>query len=336
MMEIQPGLPWEADLFRPEDAPGVANLFLTVYGEGYPIRAFIEPDLLRTENAARRTVSSVARTSAGQIAGHNALFHSAPWEGIWESGAGLVHPAYRGAAHIFTKLVAHGQDVLKDMLRGQGVFGESVLNHVYSQRLCKNAGWVSQAVEVDLMPAEAYVKEGAAQGRVSNLVDFMTIRPRPHAVHLPPDLEEPLRFIYAEMDDQRTLIFTPAPPASDTRTRIKAQIFPFAQVARLAIHQAGADIVEAVAAQEAEAAAQGVTVFQAWLNLGHPGAGWAATALRQRGYFLGGVLPRWFDDDGLLLQRMTHRPNWEGMKLAFDRGKQIVALARADWERTQA
>ena len=67
---IEPGQSYIFDLFRPEDAEGVVHLFKTVYGEEYPIKTFIDPKLLIEENAAGRTISSVARTPKGEIVGH--------------------------------------------------------------------------------------------------------------------------------------------------------------------------------------------------------------------------------------------------------------------------
>ena len=63
----------EIDFFRTEDAPGIAQLFRQVYGEGYPIRTYYLPDRLIEENAAGRIISCVARTPAGEVVGHNAL-----------------------------------------------------------------------------------------------------------------------------------------------------------------------------------------------------------------------------------------------------------------------
>lgn len=333
-MEIEPGQTWEYDLFRPEDAPGVASLFKLTYGEGYPVRHFIEPDLLRQKNATREVVSSVARTPKGDIVGHNALFQSAPFAGIRESGAGVVHPAYRGGAGIFKGMCQHGEVFLDQEMQGQALHCEPVCNHVFSQKLCHGLSWLSFAVEVDLMPASAYTQEQSAQGRVTTLVGSRTLRPRPHRVHLPARFAGQIRAMYANLSDSRE--FAPAletpPPAAGAATRIVTQVFGFAQVARLAVHEIGADF-EAVLDHEAgQAAAQGVEVFQVWLNAGRPPVGWAAERLRERGYFLGGPLPRWFDDDGLLMQRMNHRPHWESINLAFDDDRELVRLVREDWE----
>lgn len=333
-MDIEPGQTWEYDLFRPEDAEGVAALFRLTYGEGYPVRHFIEADPLRQKNATREVVSSVARTPKGDIVGHNALFQSAPFAGIRESGAGVVHPAYRGGAGIFKGLCKHGEVFLDQEMQGQALHCEPVCNHVFSQKLCHGLNWLSFAVEVDLMPASAYTQEKSAPGRVTTLVGVYTLRPRPHRVYLPARFARQVRAMYANLSDQREFaraLDTP-PPAGGTPTRIVTQVFAFAKVARMAVHEIGPDFAQALDREAAAAAAQGVAVFQVWLNAGRPWVGWAVESLRERGYFLGGPLPRWFDDDGLLMQRLLQPPHWDTINLAFDDDRELVRLVREDWE----
>ncbi len=36
--------------------------------------------------------------------------------------------------------------------------------------------------------------------------------------------------------------------------------------------------------------------------------------LREKGFFLGGVLPQWFDDDGLLMQKVLFTPDFASTK----------------------
>jgi hypothetical protein len=104
---IDLGQEWEVDLFRPGDADGVVKLLLSVYDKGYPIKTYIDPELLIRENATGRTISSVARTPRGDIVGHLALFCSTLYEGIPEGGAGVVHMNNRGGQGILTKLAVH-------------------------------------------------------------------------------------------------------------------------------------------------------------------------------------------------------------------------------------
>ena len=331
MNDIEPGQTYEFDLFRPEDAEGISQLFRTVYGDGYPIRTFIDPKVLIEENAAGRTLSSVARTPKGDIVGHVALFHSAPCERICESGAGLVHPSYRGGKGIYTGLGLHGMEVTAKKYNIELLFGEPVCNHIFAQKGTAKAGWITQAIEVDLMPAEAYDKEKSASGRVTALLDFKTLKPKPHTVYLPEVYEESMRFIYSGFDDERSFAGAKEVPP-DGLTEINAQVFGFAEVARLAIHNTGTDFETVFDEEERKVLREGVVVIQVWLKLSWPWIDQVVGGLRERGYFLGGVLPRWFDVDGLLMQKILGQPNWEEIQVYSERAKKILALVRGDWQ----
>jgi hypothetical protein len=332
---IQAGQPWEVQRFEPGDAEGVVRLFKSVYGDGYPVRTYVEPDLLIRENKAGRTISSVARTPRGDIVGHNAMFNSAPHPGTFESGAGVVHAAYRGGKGIFTRMVSHGLELAAELPGVDAVFGEPVCNHPFTQKLMNTLAFVSSALEVDLMPAAAYAKEASASGRVAAFLAFRTCRTRPHAVFLPRDYAGDLPFFYQGLDDKRDFRISEDAPPAGSRTDLSHQVFDFAAVARVAVPGVGEDFAARMAALETTLTAAGVLVIQVWLNLGQSWVSAAVETLRARGYFLGGVLPRWFDTDGLLMQKICKLPDWDGICIASDRLGQILELVRADWQRSQ-
>lgn len=331
--EIEAGQSYEVDLFRPEDAEGVARLFLTVYGREYPFKAFIDPGILAEENAAGRIISSVVRTEKGDIVGHNALFNSSPWHGIKESGAGLVHPLYRGGKGLFTNMVIHGQDVGAEKFGVQGIYGEAVCNHLFAQKTTHSVGWKLMGLEIALVPGETYAKEKNAPGRVTCAFYFKTLRPCHHTVHLPGTYASALEYIYENLDDTREFRISEQ-NLPDTATDIGLQVFDFAQVARMEIHAAGGDFGAAFDRQEEEALAKNVETIQAWVNLSHPWSGRVVDELRRRGYYLGGVLPRWLEQDGLLMQKTLIPPAWDQIQLAFDRTKKILEIVRNDWAAT--
>ncbi len=320
------------DLFRPEDAGGVAHLFRVVYGNGYPIKTFLIPERLIEENAAGRTISSVARTPKGDIVGHNALYNSAPYTGIYELGAGLVLPEYRHRGGIFVKLIAHGIDVAAKEFGVELIYGEPVCNHRITQKASAFFGCITQAIEVDLMPVQAYQKEQSATGQVATLLDFKTLQPKPHTVYLPPVYGETMRFIYSNLDDSRDINLSVKDLADNKTTELNVQIFDFARVDRIAVTEAGADFERAFDGHEKAALEKGMVVVQVWLKLSWPWSGRVVDALRQRGYFLGGILPRWFDEDGMLMQKVVGQPNWAGIKLYTARAKRLLELVKADWE----
>ncbi|MFH1985040.1 MAG: hypothetical protein ABIL58_24650 [Pseudomonadota bacterium] len=332
---IAPNQTWIVDRFRPEDALGVTELFRAVYGDGYPIRKFIDPDLLIEENRANKTVSSVVRTSRGDIVGHNAIFHSAPSDRIFESGAGLVHRHYRGGKGIFTALGKHGIQLAVEEFQASAIWGEPVCNHIFAQKAIQSVGWKTFAVEVDLMPAAAYVQEESAAGRVSTLMMFDEFTPRQHPVFLPSVYEKWLRTLYTKLSAPRDVSVSTTAPRSGLSSNLEIQVFDFAQVVRIIVHKIGADFSAVFANKQADAVNQKTVVFQVWLPLSDPATGWAVDRLRQQGYFFGGLLPRWFNDDGLLVQKTLHPPAWETIRLADEWSLKILDMAKTDWERVQ-
>lgn len=333
---IEPGQAWEVDLFRPEDAEGIRRLFLSVYGAGYPVTLYLDPRRLIEENAAGRTICSVARTTRGEVVGHNSLFNSAPYPRLYEEGAGLVHADYRGGKGIFLAMVRLLQDVAARKYGVEAIFGESVCNHVFSQRLCHTLGWTTQAIEVDLMPAAAYVQEKSASGRVASLFDFRTLIPKPQTVYLPPVYADALQFIYQGLDDERTLLPSKQDLSLQETTGITTRVFDFARVARLAIHQAGPDLAAVFSSEEDALIRRGFVVIQVAVPLSWPWVRKVVDMLRARGYFLGGILPRWFDHDALLMQKIHKVPDWHTIQIQFDRAKELLALVKHDWAQAQA
>lgn len=332
---IEAGQDWRISQFAPGDAPGVVGLFRSVYGEGYPVRTYMDAELLIAENGAGRTISSIAKTAGGDVVGHNALFNSAPHPGTYESGAGVVHAAYRGGKGIFTLLVAHGLEIAADMPSVQTVFGEPVCNHPFSQKLTVKLSFVTRALEVDLMPAAAYEKEASAAGRVAAFLDFKTLRLKPQTVYLPPVYREDLHFFYEDLGDEREFLPADSHIPAETRTDMRSQIFAFAGVARVAVHAIGADFSICLDTLEQTLTREGVVVIQLWLKLDCPWAGAATEILRERGYFIGGALPRWFDIDGFLMQKIRKLPDWDTICTVTERGAQVLRRVRADWQRTQ-
>lgn len=329
---IEPGQEVEVDLFREADAPGVAALFRAVYGDTYPVKVYYDPQLLAQENARGRIISSVVRTGRGEVVGHNALFNSAPNPKLYESGAGLVLPTYRNTAKLMTRMLDHGPKASAKGFGVEAIFGDPVCSHVYSQKMCHGLGWITFAMEVDLMPAQVYDKAADPEARVSAIMDFLTLTPKPHTVYLPARYERQLRFLYQGLDDSRQLEISQEAAPAGLASRVVSQVYEFANLARLAVWEAGEDLTELLEREEAAAGQRGLRVLQLWLRLDCPWVGGMVEGLRRRGYFFGGLLPRWFDHDGLLMLRMDHRPQWEAQQLEYERASQLRGMVYEDWQ----
>ncbi|MCE5265770.1 MAG: hypothetical protein LLG97_19855 [Deltaproteobacteria bacterium] len=321
--------------FRREDAPGLVRLFHAVYGSGYPIAHFYDPAALTAANEEGRCYSIVARTTSGRIVGAWHLSRTAPYASLYEAGAGLVLKEYRNrginnqlSAYISSEFVFRKPNI-------EEIFGEPVCNHIATQKSVVSERYVVTALEVALMPAETYSKEKSATGRVATLMAFRCYRPKPHRIYLPACYAEELRSIYARLDDGRELTISAGKTPGDRKTRAEMTVFDFARVARIAIHEAGHDFEPCLAELERKAREQRVVVFQVWVNLAHPWTGETVESLRRMGYFLGGALPRWFDDDGMLMQKLLCPPDFDFIHLYTEESKDLLETVKREWQRAE-
>jgi hypothetical protein len=326
---------FKIDLFQPDDGPGVAKLFTKVYGDGYPVKIVYDPEALAAAYEKREYIPFVARTAEGEIVGLTALYRSAPNSELYEIGMTLVLPEHRKTA-VTGQLFRHTMKIAPTLPGVAALFCETVCNHTHTQRAGTLFKLVETGLEVDLMPAEAYEREESASGRVSTLDMFRTVIPNPHILHLPGVYQDPIRFIYGGFDDSRVFADSSADFPAGGRTKITAQVFSFAKVARLAVGEAGPDFERVLDGEEGRFTSRDILIFQAWLKLSWPWVGRTVDILRSKGYFFGGALPRWFGEDGLLMQKIAGRPGWEGIQLHSDRAKKILRFIKEDWEITRA
>lgn len=324
----------DVGLFEPRDAGGIVELFRTVYGEAYPIRIFYDPDGLIRANETGEYISVVARSASGRVIGVHNLYRSAPYKKLYEWGVGLVYKDYRGQG-VSNEIGRFLIEKAVPQADVEELFGEPVCNHVYTQKMCIAHQFVETALEVALMPAEAYVAEKSAQGRTATLLTFRQYIPKPRTVFLPRSYDDALRFIYAGLDEPVVLETASEDIPKDGITLFDTQIFDFAAVSRTAVHEIGADLGNFTDRLEADGQKQGIVVFQLWLKSDKPTIHGAVELLRSRGYFLGGALPRWLDHDGLLMQKILCDPGYDDMKLQTDRARAVRDIVQQDEQRAR-
>jgi hypothetical protein len=322
--------------FRPADAQAMVTLFQSVYGDHYPIRTFYNPKSIIASNTDGGIYSIVARTPSGRIIGATNLFRSEVYENLYEWGAGLVLKEYRNlgvnaslADFLHNQFVASKPDI-------EELFGEPVCNHTHLQRSCNTFRYLETGIEVALMPAEAYTMEKSAKGRVATLSVFRCCLSRPHRVFLPCDYEDILRCIYGRLDDEREIFLSEELPPEALPTESRISVYESAGVARMFFSQAGKDFAVRLEGLEDVAREKKSTVFQVFLNLSQPWVGKTVRVLRERGYFFGSLLPRWFDGDGLMMQKLDCPPDFENIKLLSDFSKSLLEGIHNDWKRANA
>jgi hypothetical protein len=327
---VPAGQEYTAGYFEPSDAIGIARLFFAIYGEGYPIDTYYIPERLVEENRLGNLRSVVARTAGGDVVSHVAFYRSSPPNAhLYEYGLGLTLPSYRSTMAFFrtTQLVMKllGTDGI------DGFFGEAVCNHVVTQKFCRHAQALETALEPALMPADAYETEHSAAGRVGCMVYARVATDHRRPLFLPAPYSEELTFLRNGLNLDRQLSLSDAglPPG---HSQIDVKRFDFAGVARGTITTPGQDLAQRVAELEQEVRKDDFALIQWFVNLGEPWSGAVVEQLRSQGFSLGGLLPIWFGNDGLLMQKHFVPPDFEGMMVFSQRGHQVRDLVRRDWE----
>jgi hypothetical protein len=161
---------------------------------------------------------------------------------------------------------------------------------------------------------------------------FRTFVSRPQKVYVPDVYEKAIRYIYGGLDDTRTLLASSGASYPQQPTEMSVKVFDFAGVARFAVPVAGPDFIELFEREQQLLAGRDVKVMQVWLGLSSPQAAEAVEMLRRRGYFFGGIFPRWFDWDGVMMQRIIGQPEWNSIHLYSKRAEQILAYIYDDWQ----
>ena len=324
---------FEVRLFRSEDAEGVANLFRSVHGEDYPIKIFYDPVQLIRSNQEGDYYSVLARSTEGEIIGIHNLFRSAPSRAVYEWGVGLVLKEWRGMG----VSGAIEQFMIESVVPELGmhtVFGEPVTIHLQMQKHSEKYGFQPTALEVGLMPGEAYSGEGVISHRVSTLSCFRVYRNIPQKIFLPGPYNEAIGFMYGDFSLGRAFSESTESIPLSAVSEARLDLFDFAKVARISVYETGSDFPERISDLEAEAIITGSIVIQVWLKLTSPWVGKVVNVLQARGFFLGGVLPQWFDDDGLLMQKLLFMPDFDSIELYSDRAMRIRDHVKADWKRS--
>ena len=327
--DIAPNQSFEVDDFRPQDAQGVANLYYTVYGESFAIDHVYDPEAIIRLNASQDQHQVVGRTRTGDIIGLYALFRNPPGRRIMEGGSWIVHPAYRNsslALKMALKIHLHPPaDLDLDI-----IFGQSVCDHVMTQKLGRTIHATSCALESDAMSPrpEGSWERGSEDlhERISLLNQFCLLRDNPHTIFPPKRYQDFLTEFYAVHNRQRTIL---EESSMAERTECTVTALESASLVRMTVQVPGRDF--SVHLADVMERFSGYHVRQIVLSLAQPGCSHAVETARTQGFHLGGILPQWFDSDGFLLQRIAGTPDFSRIKLFEEDSRKLLERIVADW-----
>jgi hypothetical protein len=323
-------------LMKDSEAPAVVDLYRAVYGDHFPIKEMYDPQFIVKQQEAGLMYRVVAVDAADKVLAHHAMYRLAEtYHGLYEAGQGMVYPEHRGKG--FSNVLQ--EYIGRQLAAAVGVeefWGESVTNHVMMQKAALYVGVKESGIELEVMPATSYTAEKSAPGRVGAVVCFLVVREKPHTIFLPAPYAELLQQIYENgKRDRKFEAGTQALPEGILSRYVDTFISP-AGVLRVSLFEAGKDVAEVMANLVKKYTAAGAGVLQVLLPLDKPWSGAATEVLNRQGFFFSALIPRWFDADALMLQKLIHPTNYDDMKLHTDFAKEMLKFVIEDRARVEA
>jgi len=305
--------------FQPAQVEGVLAAFRSVYGDDYADPRVYQPDYWIAQNQSQQLFTYVAQATDRTVSGLVSFYRVAPFEGLYEFGRLAVVPEHRQSG-LGQRLLAYALEAFSKEPIASGVCAEMSCHWKVSQNMVHQLNFQDVALAVGLFPAPEH--------RVSAVMSYFDMRDRAHKVHIPPRWKELLIFCYDELGLQRERIHLGTPLSGSSQLQTSYLEGP--RVARLDFLATGQDF--ATQLSEAERAHDQAQVFQLRLNLEDPRTIAAADIAYQSGYRCCGLLPRWFDGDGLLLQRNLAPAPFEHDHISSRRAQEMARRIEHQWK----
>ena len=318
-----------------ENARLVGTVFRALYGEDFPVRDVYQPEALLREIRNGELTAALAIDAADRPVGYISFFKSTPNPCLWEAGNMLVVPehARSGVAGLLTQY--YFDPTMCRLTDSDGIFGEAVCCHYFTQVGAIKAGLVDCALELDQLDGASF-KDGksnkAGLARVSCVLNFVELSDPVASEYLPARYEEWLRRLAAPLRPRTFHVSTASLPSAGETVR-EEKYYDFAKTWKVAVRSIGGDWTAAVANLLTEAARRQVVSLQVAVNTACPAAGAAVEVLREQGFFFCGLAPRWFGSDGVLMQKLSgSEPNFAETKLYSDTARDLLQFIRQDRE----
>ena len=308
----------------------VPGLFRAIYGDAFPVQYVYHADLIMAEIEGGRLDASIAFDAVGNPAGYIALYKNAPNPQLWEGGNLLVLPGSAGSNLAWLLVQHYAQPENIPATGSDGIFGEAVCHHYFTQMGGVKCGFGDYALMLDQVNGASFQEHGPETERVACLLQFLEQSDPPDLCYLPEQYLEPLQKLLTPLRP-RTALPGSAPLPVTGETASSDVWFSDAGTWRISVSSLGADW-PAFLDQLLEQARQRQAVsLQVVLSAGLDCTTAAVQEMRQRGFFLGGLFPRWFGSDGIALQQVLGKePDYDGIKLYSPVARELLGFIQTD------
>ena len=314
------------------DAAEVATIFRAIYGDDFPVKYVYHADQIMQEINEGRLASALAFDDSGVLVGYVSAYKCAPNPRLWEGGNLLVIPEH-SSGNLATIMMQYFLQPanLPDRF-SDGIFAEAVCHHYFTQLSCSKSGFTDCALALDQLDSSSFREHRPDSDRVACLLQFMEYSEPHEPVYLPERYATILSNLLAPLRKRNFLPSTaPLPDIGETERR--DDYYESAATWRISVGSLGSDWLGFLDNLLHEARKRQVKCLQIVLSTSLPYTGAAVELMRQHGFFLGGMIPRWFGGDGILMQQMIGTaPDYDAIKLYTAVAKDLLAFVREDRE----
>ncbi|HQB39965.1 MAG TPA: hypothetical protein PL053_11920, partial [Deltaproteobacteria bacterium] len=213
-----------------------------------------------------------------------------------------------------------------------GIFEEAVCHHYFTQLGCSKLGFIDCALALDHMNSASFKEHVPETGRVACLLQFCEQSAPRETCYLPEQYGEFLQRMFAGLQPRTFLPGSASLPVAGEVKRYDKS-FAAAGMWRVSVSAVGKDWGAFLDNLLLQASQRNVTSLQVVISAGMPYISAAVEQMRQRGFFMGGIFPRWFGTDGIMMQQVIGKePDYEGIKLYGAIAKNLLTFIQQDRE----
>lgn len=314
------------------DAPALQSLVERCYGDSYFDALYFDADELRKAIEKQQLRSCIALNERGEIIAHLGMRH-AEASLTSDSSLAIVDPLYR-AKGLLVETGMRLCEICIDMGLC-GIYGTAVTVHTYSQQSNLRGGAGVTGVYLNYIPAGTLfleVDEAKSESPTPSILMLAPLAiPPVRSCYMPARYNKQIREAFDDCNMQRELLANDT--LSLTDSVIKVSYKPRQKVCYYWVDVVGSDLREQILSQIDLLKAQTINAFYIHLPLDQQGLDESIEALRDVGFFYGGLLPEASQRDWLILQYITGvEPDWSSVQLSGERSRVLLDFILADRE----
>lgn len=322
-----PGLKTKIIPFSSEYAEGIAQLTYAVYKESYPARYWYDEKQLISLHEKGDIHSVIGINEKSEVIACMAMFKSsAPYHGVKEGGMIMTEFSYRGA-NLISEIVSACLDYFKNEGSIESLYGESVCNHTITQKMSEDSGFHVTAVEAALVPPSDSMGEANRTSERISCVYSCSVKTNKESVkvYIPEIYKSILTEIYSGLNIKRDFRTDPAINLPD-KTVSDTEEYQGPKVKRVNVSKPGCEFRKFI---EEEIVTGDFEVTQVFISLAEPGVNNFCLELKKHGFYFGGIMPLWFGEDAILMQKTP--PHFNEIKIYSEMARKILDFSVSDY-----